>query len=150
MLGPTIELPATPAYVATARLFAAAAARHFGVEEADVEDARLAVSEIVTASLVHAGGAATGAVEVSVAPPSDGIVTFRVGVPGRLPERAEDVEGLDGFADDERFAVRMTLRLIHELFADTMVEPIEPGRTVVAFSVPLPESSDPGEDAGPD
>ena len=131
-----IELPAAPPYVATARLFAAAAARHFGVGEADVEDARLAVSEIVTASLVRAGTGPAGGVRLTVAPAPDGAVAFRVDVPGRLPAPADDQEAPDGFGGEDGFAVSMSLRLIHELFSDTSVESVEPDRTVVGFSLP--------------
>ena len=41
----SLTLPSTAAYVATARAFIAAAARHFGAEEEDVADLKVAVSE---------------------------------------------------------------------------------------------------------
>lgn len=41
----TLEIPAEAAYVSTARLFAGAVSRHFGVDEDAVDDLKLAVSE---------------------------------------------------------------------------------------------------------
>jgi len=43
-----LEISADPAHARTARLFAAAAARHFGVDDERVEDLKVAISEAAT------------------------------------------------------------------------------------------------------
>lgn len=43
-----LELPATPEFASTARIFAASVARQFGAEEETVADVKLAVSEVCT------------------------------------------------------------------------------------------------------
>jgi hypothetical protein len=136
VIGPSIEVPATPAYAATARLFAAAAARHFGVGEADVDDARLAVSEVFTAALVSAPSGSMGPVQLDVTPAADGLVAFRVDLPGTLPPPAE-AAGVDASAGGEGFAVPTSFQLVWELFPALTVEPGPGDRTVVAFHVPV-------------
>jgi serine/threonine-protein kinase RsbW len=53
-----LEIPAEPEHVRTARLFAASAARQFGVDEERVEDLKVAVSEAATNAMNahHASG----------------------------------------------------------------------------------------------
>ena len=137
MNGPSIEVPATPAYAATARLFAAAAARHFGVGEADVDDARLAVSEVFTAALVSGHAGPGGSVQVGVASGSDGLVAFHVDLPGVLPDADEEAGPIDGSDGREGFVVPTSVRLVRELFPDVTVEAGPGDRTVVAFHVPV-------------
>lgn len=60
-----LALPAATAQVRTARLFAAAIARHFGVEDDRVEDIKLAVSEAcANAVRAHVEAGATEPVRV--------------------------------------------------------------------------------------
>jgi hypothetical protein len=51
-----IELPADAALALTARMFVAAAARHFGLDEAPIEDLRLATSELFTNAVESGNG----------------------------------------------------------------------------------------------
>jgi|SRR5438552_4065971 len=51
-----IELPADAALALTARMFVAAAARHFGLDRAPVEDLRLATSELFTNAVESGNG----------------------------------------------------------------------------------------------
>lgn len=51
-----IELPADAALALTARMFVAAAARHFGLDEGPVEDLRLATSELFTNAVENGNG----------------------------------------------------------------------------------------------
>ena len=75
-----IELPADAALALTARMFVAAAARHFGLDEAPVEDLRLATSELFT-NAVESG---------------NGSVSFGLGRAGeRLVIRASGIGRLD-------------------------------------------------------
>lgn len=53
-----LSVAADPRHVWTARLFAAATARHYGFPDDTVEDLRLAVSEAVTGAIGTAGSAA--------------------------------------------------------------------------------------------
>jgi serine/threonine-protein kinase RsbW len=52
-----LDIPAHPEHVRTARLFAAAVARHFSLDEERVEDLKVAISEAVT-NAIHAHRAA--------------------------------------------------------------------------------------------
>ncbi len=52
----TLELPADPAYVGTARIFASTLARHFEVSDETVEDLKLAVSEACSRALARDPG----------------------------------------------------------------------------------------------
>lgn len=125
--GASIEFPADAAYVATARIFASAVARHYGTDEDAVHDIKLALSEACGA-LIRAAG--DGPVRVAAAPRS-GALVFEVAGPA-TPERL--------VADDDttpaRFAAEMGTELIRALFEDsTMVT--EGERSVVRFSVAL-------------
>lgn len=46
-----LELPATPEFVSTARLFAAEASRHLGATEETVADLKIAISEACTSAI---------------------------------------------------------------------------------------------------
>lgn len=46
-----LELPTSPAFVGTARMFAASLSRRFGCDQASVEDIKLAVSEACTMAM---------------------------------------------------------------------------------------------------
>jgi hypothetical protein len=138
--GPSVVLPAAPAYAATARLFVAAVARHYGVDEADVEDARLAVSEVFAAAMASRQAEdPEGSFQVGAASLADGMIGFRIEVPVVLP-RSTDQAGAPGdrFEQGEP-AVATSLRLVRSLFPDTTIEPGQAGRTVVEFSVALGE-----------
>ena|SRR5437016_5031916 len=138
-VGPSVVLPANPAYAATARLFVASSARHFGVDETDVDDARLAVSEVFTASIASlvsgSPSLATGSVRVALAPGPDGAVLLQMAVPGALPgpdgEHDAPYEALEGGT-----AAGTSIRLVRILFPDTSIEAAEDGGTVIAFTIP--------------
>lgn len=49
-----LEVPSDPAYLATLRLFVAAALRTFGTDEEQIADLKLAVSEAASAILLNA------------------------------------------------------------------------------------------------
>ncbi len=139
MAGPSVTLPATPAYAATARLFVAAAARHFGVDEADVDDARLAVSEVFAASVAslasQPAGGSPGSVHVALAPGLDGAVLLQMAVPAALPS-SDDRPDLPDEVFRNDAAADTSLRLVRILFPDTAIEARADGATVVAFTVP--------------
>jgi anti-sigma regulatory factor (Ser/Thr protein kinase) len=100
--GPPLELilMATPHALLPARVFAASAARHLGVDEPGVEDVRLAVSEIVTSAVE--GGSERVTVAFSRA---DGHVSCTVEGAGPLDPEGSDIRRadlLDALVDDLR------------------------------------------------
>ena len=133
-----LTLPSKPAYVGTARAFVAAVARHFGAEEEDVADLKVAVSEACS-GVVRATGEATEPfhllvyaqpheLRVEVVTPASPPLEERIGEvdpdlpPGRLEE-----------------AVRATL--INALFPDATFERGDGGLSVrFAISLLPPES----------
>lgn len=86
-----LELAADPALLATARLFATAAARAGGCDDDVVEDVRLAVSEACARSMRGAGDGERISVEAHV---SLAGVAFTVeGPTGSIAD--DDIDGLD-------------------------------------------------------
>src|SRR5690349_16267349 len=146
--GPSVVLPANPAYAATARLFVASSARHFGVHETEVDDARLAVSEVFTASIASlvSGSAspATGSVRVALAPGPDGAVLLQMAVPGVLPGPDGEHDTRDEALEDGT-AADTSIRLVRILFPDTTIGAGEDGGTVVAFTIPGAGGEEPAE-----
>jgi hypothetical protein len=111
-----LELAADPALLATARLFAAAAARAGGCDDDTVEDVRLAVSEACARAM---RGAAVG-----------DRVTIDAHVEG--PGVAFVVEGPTGPADDDAID---GLDLVATLFPSAATTG-DGGRTTVRFDAP--------------
>lgn len=94
-LSAAIRLPADPPALALVRLFAAAIGRHVGIEEEDVEDLKLVLTEVCSAAIESATGD-HDAVTVTVAWSADPVElevhvsstsTFSTGEPG-LSDRA--------------------------------------------------------------
>lgn len=85
-----LELAADPALLATARLFAAAAARAAGCDDDTVEDVRLAVSEACARSIrgAHDGDRVSIDAHVGIAG-----VAFVVAGPAGLSD--DEIDGLD-------------------------------------------------------
>ena len=86
-----LEVAADPALLATARLFAAAAARAGGCDDDVVEDVRLAVSEACTRSMRGAGPADRISVDAHVSLTG---VSFVVEGPSGTGG-GDDIDGLD-------------------------------------------------------
>jgi hypothetical protein len=129
-----LELPDDPAFVATARLFAAALARHFGCDEDTVQDVKLAVSEACTAAVADRG---TAPVRLEAAA-EGGALRFDVccleGPTGR-PAAGGDART----ARLERPIGPTGVQLIGALFADAATVQDADGTARIRFSVPLPE-----------
>ena len=60
----TIELPGRPAYASTARMFVSSIARHFGCSQHDVDDLKLAISEVF--GIATRGAGASHSLRVTV------------------------------------------------------------------------------------
>lgn len=119
----TLELPPDAAYIATARIFGSALARHYGVPEGAIEDLKLGLSE-ACAALVRGS---TERILVG-ATPLDRRLRYRVSG-GSLPGAgtAED--------DTPSSLAGIGLELIEALFEDAEVAAGEQGASV-SFSVP--------------
>ena len=133
-----LEIPPDPSSIKTARLFAAAVARHFAFSDAAVEDVRLAVSEAVTSAVrAHGLGGLTSSISISAelvgaslhfevasaAPPPD------IPLEGRTPPGGL-YEGSLGLA------------IIESLFDDSAVARTSDGGTLVTFSLSLLTTSE--------
>jgi len=70
-----LEVPGDAAHLSTARLFAAAVGRHFGVDESAIDDVKLGVSEAVTTAVDDPER--VGAASI-VARPDRGLLWFAV------------------------------------------------------------------------
>jgi len=144
----TVELrfSALPAHVRTARLVAAAVARRSGVDEAVLDEVRLAVGEACSRA-VHLHRQHCPDVPVSVTL-VDGERAFSVAVADEAPQRdsADEGEGAlaelaaaaDVDADIDRDAVlpEVGLAVISGLVEDMAVEPGREGGVVVRMSWP--------------
>lgn len=86
-----LELAADPALLATARLFAAAAARAAGCDDDTVEDVRLAVSEACARSIRGAGDGDRLSIDAHVGVTG---VAFVVAGPAG-PSDGDEIDGLD-------------------------------------------------------
>jgi anti-sigma regulatory factor (Ser/Thr protein kinase) len=128
-----IDLPAVPAYLSTARLFAAAIARHFGVEEEVLEDLKLAVTEACSAFMRYEDG--EGTLRLQVTGTSDRL-TLEV-TSAELAIQAPSPPGADGGSPTPRgVAAELGMDLIRSLFEDSQIVTEDTSR--VRFSVPLP------------
>ncbi|WP_030957766.1 ATP-binding protein [Streptomyces sp. NRRL S-378] len=142
----TVELrfSAQPEHVRTARLVAAAVARRAGVEEAVLDEVRLAVGEACSRAVgLHRSNGLTAPVRV-VLTEEDKTFSIEVGdeVPGPVGSPAETVSGIaavqesDGDTEDE-----MGLAVISGLVDDVEVTSGESGGTI-RMSWPVSGSSD--------
>ncbi len=124
----SIEIPADPVYVATARIFASSLARHFGVEEDTVEDLKLAISEACSRALAADG---EGRIEVRAEHGADRI-TFEI-PQGELETPADDQS--TPTPSSAAMAAGFSLELVGALFEDAEVADGADGRPVLRFSV---------------
>lgn len=127
-----LEFAAEPEYISTARLFAAAVARHFGCEEDDVQDVKVGISEACTNAVkAHLTSVAPGPVAVVVRALEDR-VEFNVldkggGISADRPKpAASDVDGLGESG--------IGIHIIKALFPDADLSNVN-GGTSVRFSV---------------
>jgi anti-sigma regulatory factor (Ser/Thr protein kinase) len=125
----TLKIPSDAAYMATARLFAAAVARHFAVDEDLIPDVKLAVSEACAAGILLGEDSV-----VQIAALADGDrVRFEVSQP-----EVVDAEALaePSATPDPHQTAELGLEVIRALFenADVVDDP-EVGR-VIRFAAP--------------
>lgn len=124
-----LEIPPQAAYVGTARLFAGAVARHFGIDEGSVDDLKLAVSEACNAAIrVRETEAEDRSIRIESN--RDGTsLEFEV-------EGAVDPGSLIATSTED--LVRgLGLELIQALFPDARTTPSRHGGRSVRLSLPL-------------
>ncbi|MDQ4004678.1 MAG: ATP-binding protein [Actinomycetota bacterium] len=113
----TLEVPAEPAYVGTARIFASTVARHFEVSDETVEDLKLAVSEACSRAL--AGD------------PADRLSIRVQRLDGRLQF---EIDQGDVAPDTVSESPALSLELVSALFEDAEITASDSG-AVLRFSV---------------
>jgi serine/threonine-protein kinase RsbW len=125
-----LEIPPEPVYVSTARLFAGAVARHFGVDEDAVDDLKLAVSE-----------ACNGAIRVRETESANRPIRIDVTTDGAsLVFDIEDAiePGLSRSGVNTEDMIRgLRIELIQALFPEAGMIPGRGRSTSVRLSVPL-------------
>lgn len=131
-----LEVPSDTAHLATARLFAAAAGRHFGADEEAVEDLKLGVSEAVAAAAEDGSGGGT----TSIAVRPDGDSALAVEVHWHGSEQADAPASME---------VGMGLAVVSGLFSDADVAAGDDGSTRVRFVAPLRSTAAAGDEEPP-
>lgn len=126
----TLEIPAEAAYVSTARLFAGAMARHFGVPEEAVDDLKLAISEACNGAIrlrEAEEGARPILIEVS---PEGTSLTFEI---------EDAIEAGPSLAGDTTGDLTrgLSIELIQALFPEAQMLAGQGGGTRLRLSVPL-------------
>jgi anti-sigma regulatory factor (Ser/Thr protein kinase) len=125
----TLEIPADAAYMSAARLFAAAVARHFAVDENLIPDVKLAVSEACAAGILLGEESS-----VRIAAVADGPrVRFEVSQPAG-PE-VEAVREPSATPDPHQTA-ELGLEVIRALFEDAHVTDEPDGGKIIRFAAP--------------
>ncbi|MGH2727609.1 MAG: ATP-binding protein [Actinomycetota bacterium] len=137
-----LEVSPDPDQVRTARLFAAAVARHFGADENRVEDLKVAISEAATNSIkAHRGAGVSEPIRISADSEADGI-RFTVrdagdGFPiGPGPEFRDSVTPVPGL-----FEGSLGLTLIRSLFPDVEITANEDRGMNVSFVLEVPRKN---------
>jgi serine/threonine-protein kinase RsbW len=138
----SLEFPAEARFVATARLFAAAMARHYGCDENVVEDVRIAVSEACTNSVEALAKASTdGSVTVAafVRPAALGFEVTDSGPGFDPPDLSHPIPPAAGSIGSLQPDLHLGLGLsvIHALFEDALVTRNPGAGTTVSFSAAL-------------
>lgn len=135
----TLEIPPEAAYISTARLFAGAMARHFGVAEEALDDLKLAISE-----------ACNGAIRFRESEEGNRPIRIEVTTEGTsLAFEIEDaIEAGPSLAGDTTGDLTrgLSIELIQALFPEAQMLAGQGGGTSLQLSVPLgaehPETSD--------
>jgi len=122
-----LEIPGDAAHLSTARLFAAAVGRHFGVDESAIDDVKLGVSEAVTTAVDDPDRA--GPPTIVVRRVDDGTLWFEV--------RWRRGDGGD-------LEASMSLQVVRGLFETATLSVEGDGETRIRFGLTNPDSNVPG------
>jgi serine/threonine-protein kinase RsbW len=141
----TLELEPEPRYVATARLFAAAVARHFRTSEERVQDVKIAISEACSNAIkAHRDASVTEPIRLVITKMADRLRYEIVDV-GEGFDYDPAVHGRPRPAAKDPAAVLeggIGLSLVRALFPDLDVSQTDPKGMSVRFSVELPGHDD--------
>jgi serine/threonine-protein kinase RsbW len=135
-----LEIAPEPEHVRTARLFAAAAARHFNIDEEKVDDLKVAISEACTNSFRAHHAAHVSDPVVVVASPSDGGVRFSVIDAGKGFEPDAGSSDLEKTPPGGLFEGSLGLTLIRTLFPDVEMKRNSNRGMTVSFVVAVGEA----------
>lgn len=141
-----LAVPPEPDQVRTARLFAAAIARHFGADEDRVEDLKVAVSEAATNSIkAHRQGSVSESIRIEAAAEADGL-RFSVidSGPGFQADAAAGGDS-DATPVPGLFEGSLGLTVIRSLFPDVRIARNEAQGMTVTFlleTLPRPAVSE--------
>ncbi|MGZ4104229.1 MAG: ATP-binding protein [Actinomycetota bacterium] len=134
----TLQIPPDAGYIAMARMFAAAVARHFGCEEDAVEDLKVAVSEACTNSVkAHADARTNDPIEL-FACVRDEHVEFEIvdaGIGIDVERHLAVTEGV-GTPPAGLYEGSLGLTLIRALFPDAEIARNSDRGTTVRFTLP--------------
>jgi serine/threonine-protein kinase RsbW len=133
-----LEIGPEPRYVATARMFAAAVARHFNCEEDAIQDLKVAISEACSNSIkAHQTQSLGRPIRIAVRTDQDGLVYEIVDSgSGFAWDSTNAVDFSSGPPAEELLEGGIGLSLINALFPDLEVSPNEEGGTTVRFRIP--------------
>jgi serine/threonine-protein kinase RsbW len=125
-----LEIPSEAAYVSTARLFAGAVARHFGIDEDAVDDLKLAVSEACNGAIRYRETeSANRPIRIDVTTDGASLV-FEI-------EDAIDPGASRPGVNTEDMIRGLSIELIQALFPNAGMIPGRGGGTNMRLSIPL-------------
>ncbi|MGH2784444.1 MAG: ATP-binding protein [Actinomycetota bacterium] len=142
-----LAVPPEPDQVRTARLFAAAVARHYGAEEERVEDLKVAISEAATNSIkAHRAARIADPIRVAAAP-VDGELHFSVidVGPGFAPSQEQSAVNDPPTPVTGLFEGSLGLSLIRSLFPNVRIERNPSRGVTVSFTVEIEPPKDGAE-----
>jgi anti-sigma regulatory factor (Ser/Thr protein kinase) len=125
----TLAVPPDAAFMATARLFAAAVARHYGVEEDLIPDLKLAISEACAGEILIG----TGDSDVRISATAEGQrIRFEVTQPGET----SSFTAATGDTPSPAETAGLGLEVIRALFEDAEVVDGPDGKRLLRFGAP--------------
>lgn len=126
----TLEMPREAAYMATARLFAASVARHFGVDEELIPDLKLAISEACAGEILTG----TGESEVRISAAfENSVLRFEVSQPEEMPSPSIAATGNTPSPGE---TASLGVEIIQTLFEDAEIVDGPDGGRVLRFGAP--------------
>jgi anti-sigma regulatory factor (Ser/Thr protein kinase) len=130
----TLAVPPDAAFMATARLFAASVARHYGVDEELIPDLKLAISEACASEILTGGGESDVRISATA---EDRRIRFEVTQP---PETQPPSAVADKTPSPAETA-GLGLEVIKALFEDADVVDGPNGERLLRFGAPIPSGA---------
>jgi anti-sigma regulatory factor (Ser/Thr protein kinase) len=128
----TLAVPPDAAFMATARLFAATVARHYGVDEELISDLKLAISEACAGEILTG----TGLSDIRIAATADGRkLRFEVTQPAEI---ASSIAAATDKTPSPTESAGLGLEVIKALFEDAEVVDGSDGEKLLRFGAPIP------------